>query len=176
MYWLESERLLLRRWQMADLDDFCRLTSDAEVMRWVGDGTTLDRAGTAGWIERANANVARWGFGTHAVLKRDDRSVIGWAGLIHSEQASAADSAEIIYALRPDCWGRGYATELAAALLAWAWQRSALVRIVATIDPANTASLALMTKLGFSHEGDGLDEDGLPESRFAIHRPVSLAG
>lgn len=169
--WLGTERLQLRAWRVEDLDDFAALTADAAVMRWVGDGSVLDRARTAVWIERANQNIARWGFGTHAVIERASGRPIGWAGLIRSDGTPGDDEAEIIYALAPDRWGRGYATELVRGMLDWAWRESGLVRVLATVDPDNAASLALLEKLGFEPLGAGVDADGLPELRYLASRP-----
>ncbi|QNM96073.1 GNAT family N-acetyltransferase [Chitinimonas koreensis] len=169
--WLGTERLQLRAWRAEDLDDFAALTADAAVMRWVGDGSVLDRARTAVWIERANQNIARWGFGTHAVVERAGGRPIGWAGLIRSEDTPGEDEAEIIYALAPDRWGRGYATELVRGMLDWAWRESELARVLATVDPANAASIALLLRLGFVLCGEGVDRDGLAELRYEARRP-----
>jgi RimJ/RimL family protein N-acetyltransferase len=111
-YWITTRRLRLRPWRVSDLDALYCLTAHPEVMRFVGDGSTLDRETTALWIRRANENRGRWGFGTHAVLSSDGDHPIGWAGLIHSESAAAPHVAEVIYGLDPPCWGRGFASEL----------------------------------------------------------------
>ena len=174
MVWLQTSRLSLRRWESTDLDDFCALTSDPMVMRWVGDGSLLSRELTETWIGKANANIERWGFGTHAVTRREDGQVVGWAGLIRSEHTPEPDRAEIIYALSPPCWGQGYATELAGGILQWTWRHTAMAAVLATVDPANAASLAVLAKLGFSHLLERLDEDGLPESHWLASRPADL--
>ncbi|WP_269532153.1 GNAT family N-acetyltransferase [Chitinimonas sp. BJYL2] len=171
MYWITTARLQLRRWQAADLDAFCALTANPQIMHWVGDGQPLDRETTARWINRANSNADRWGYGTHAVVDAASGTVIGWAGLNHNDYAPEPDVAEIIYALAPSHWGQGLATELAQAMIAWAWHNSGLSAMVATIDPANAASIAMMGKLGFTHVEDAVDEDGLPEARFRLNKP-----
>lgn len=171
--WLLTSRLRLRRWEQADLTAFCALTSDPAVMRWVGDGSLLSRELTATWIDKANANIGLWGYGTHAVTRREDGKVLGWAGLIRSEHTPEPERAEIIYALAPDSWGLGYATELAGGILQWTWQHTTLAAVLATVDPANTASLAVLAKLGFSHLLERLDEEGLPESHWQARRPVA---
>ncbi|GAB3268098.1 GNAT family N-acetyltransferase [Chitinimonas naiadis] len=171
--WIDTARLRLRPWRAQDLDDFAALTANADVMRWVGDGSLLSREATADWIEKANGNLARWGYGTHAVTARDGGTVMGWAGLIHTDNALLPARAEIIYALKPDCWGKGYATELAGAMTDWAWRHTALDDIIATVDPTNLGSLAVLGKLGFLPLLERLDEDGLPEAHWLLSRPLS---
>ena len=171
--WIDTVRLRLRPWVAQDLDDFATLTADADIMRWVGDGSLLSRKATADWITKANANLVRWGYGTHAVTLRDDGTVLGWAGLIHTDNALQPTRAEIIYALRPDCRGKGYATELAGAIAGWAWRHTALDDIIATVDPGNRGSLAVLGKLGFLPLLERLDEDGLPEAHWLLSRPQS---
>ncbi|RYZ72972.1 MAG: N-acetyltransferase [Lysobacteraceae bacterium] len=56
------------------------------------------------------------------------------------------------YALLPAFWGRGYAAEAAAAVLADARARLGLSRIVAITDPANQGSIRVLEKLGFGFE------------------------
>jgi len=168
--WVETPRIVLRAWQTDDLDAFARLTADPQVVRYVGDGTVLSREQTAEWIVIANRNIGKWGFGTHAVVERESGSVIGWAGLIHSDQAQET-AAEIIYALSPAAWGRGYATELARGILDWAWRHSKLERVIATIAPDNAASIAMMGKLGFVSEGIVMHDGEVPVAHFCYPRP-----
>ncbi|MBV8659285.1 MAG: GNAT family N-acetyltransferase [Burkholderiales bacterium] len=170
--WVSTPRLILRAWHEADLDAFASLTADPQVMRYVGDGTLLDRVRTAEWIMVANRNREKWGYGTHAVVERASGRVIGWAGLIHSDNAQDT-AAEIIYALSPASWGRGYATELARGIIDWAWQHSALQRIVATIMPDNASSIAMMGKLGFASQGVVVEDDGVRVAHFHCPRPDS---
>ena len=61
--------------------------------------------------------------------------------------------AEVGYALRRDAWGRGYATEAVGAVVAWGFGELGLHRLEADIDPRNTASAAVLTRLGFRLEG-----------------------
>lgn len=62
----ETDRLTARHFEKADLDDFAALCADVEVMRFVGDGTTLERAEVAHWIdvcqEKRNVDMARQPF------------------------------------------------------------------------------------------------------------------
>lgn len=61
--------------------------------------------------------------------------------------------AEIAYDLGTRFWKRGYATEAVRALMEWGKESFELHRIEAKVDPRNSASIALLEKLGFSEEG-----------------------
>ena len=75
----------------------------------------------------------------------------------------------------PEHRGRGYATEAAAALIAWA-RGQGVARFVASVAPANAPSLAIVRKLGFVRTGEQWDdEDGL-ELVFELDASRSAEG
>jgi RimJ/RimL family protein N-acetyltransferase len=77
-------------------------------------------------------------------------------------------SGDVGYAVRPESWNRGFATEAITALLAAARASLCLREIWATVDPDNAASRRVMEKLGF-HRSQG--EWGAP---IKAGRPPSL--
>lgn len=154
-----TARLRLRPLVEADLDTLSTITSDEAVMAFVGDGKPLSRASTAEWIANASRSLPETGLGSRAVVHSESGALIGWAGLVWRPDDAVV---ELIYGLARPLWGRGYATEAAAALIAASEARS----IDATIDPANAASRRILEKLGFAEAGTELDEDGLPSVRF----------
>jgi ribosomal-protein-alanine N-acetyltransferase len=62
-------------------------------------------------------------------------------------------SAEIGYSILSDRWNMGYATEAAAALIGFAFDRIGVIRVYAKVLPPNTASVRVLEKLGFQYEG-----------------------
>jgi ribosomal-protein-alanine N-acetyltransferase len=62
-------------------------------------------------------------------------------------------SGELGYALRADCWHRGYASEAARLMLDFAFATLKLHRVHAACGPDNTASQAVLDRLGFTYEG-----------------------
>ena len=77
------------------------------------------------------------------------------------------------YAVFPDFHGHGYAIEAAAALIGWARARHNVRRFIASIDPDNEASLAIVRRLGFVQTGEQWDdEDGL-ELVFELARAAN---
>jgi [ribosomal protein S5]-alanine N-acetyltransferase len=166
---IETDRLVIRRLRDEDLDELHEVCGDPELMRYVGEGRPLSRDETRRWIERSRANYEKHGFGSAAVVAKDGGRFAGYCGLVYGPGGSEV---ELIYALKREFWGAGLATEAARAVLEYGFTKCRLTRIVATIDPANLASIRIAEKLGMTHREDRLDEHGLPESVYAAERPA----
>lgn len=113
------------------------------------------------WLERLRATpgVDPWIHGL-AVAQREGGLVIG--GAAFKGPPDEEGTLEIAYGIVPGYQGRGYATEAAAALVAFAFD-SGCVRVVrAHTLPKPNASTRVLTKCGFKHTGEVMDpEDGL---------------
>jgi ribosomal-protein-alanine N-acetyltransferase len=96
---------------------------------------------------------ARYGFGMSALIGKADGEMVGWGGLQPLEESGEI---EVGYGFAKDFWGRGYATETAAACLRYGFEQAGLTRIVAVAIPENTASRHVMEKLGMKFEGETL--------------------
>ena len=161
-----TDRLAVRTLEPTDLDAFHAITGDVELMRFVDAGVPLTREQTAYWIDKTRENFARDGYTTFAVVDRESRRMIGYAGLIHRP---GTEQIEITYVLEKAAWGRGLATELARGLVDYGFRERGLRRIEATIDPDNRASRRVVEKLGFRLEGIETDDDG-DTAVYAIER------
>ena len=75
---------------------------------------------------------------------------VGWAAI---GPVTDEGQAEFGWYLRSDAWGRGYATDATALLLTFGFHELGLVRLFATADPENTASIRVLTKSGLKNEG-----------------------
>lgn len=123
------------------------------------------------WL--AKLHVARepdpWRHGFF-VVDRATRVVIGSAGF--KGPPDDTGMVEIAYGIAPDFEGRGYATEAATALVAFAFD-SALVDLVrAHTLPTPNASTRVLTKCGFRHVGDVVDPDDGPVWRWERSREL----
>jgi [ribosomal protein S5]-alanine N-acetyltransferase len=108
-----------------------------------------------------------------AVVLRSESRLVGHAGF-HGPPGvngpSQPDALELGYTIFPEFRGRGYATEAAQALMDWAAETHGIRHFIASIAPANQASLAIVRKLGFVRTGEQWDdEDGL-ELVFELER------
>jgi RimJ/RimL family protein N-acetyltransferase len=126
------------------------LDSDPEVMRWLsgGPGTPLELI-EAKILPRflADSTRAPWA-GAWIATERESAGFAGWFSL----RPDVSSGAELGYRLRANMWGRGLATEGAAALLGRAFAGESLRRVFATTYEFNTGSRRVLEKLGMRHE------------------------
>jgi RimJ/RimL family protein N-acetyltransferase len=152
---IETERLLLRRPRAGDRDVMAAIRSEPEVWRFLGDGPPPDA--TAGFT-RFDHHVDHWeqhGFGLLMAELRTGGEVVGWTGPAHPDQVPGLEQAvEVGWTLRPDQWGRGLATEAAAAAVTAAFEHLALGEVISLIDSSNERSLAVARRLGMRHTRD----------------------
>lgn len=141
----ETSRLRARHFKEDDLEDFAELCANLEVMRFVGDGSTLVRSDVARWIEVCQDKYTQPGYGTSAILERATGDFIGYCGVVRPPHQ---DFDELIYVFHQRFWGKGYATEIGRAMLAYVFGISSLDSISATIDPSNEQSRHVAAKLG----------------------------
>jgi [ribosomal protein S5]-alanine N-acetyltransferase len=153
---LTTERLHLRPFTAADRIAIHAVYADPEVMRHVGHGAHRTIQETNAALKVYGEVLERRGFSFLAVVERDSGRLIGDAGLY-----PLGDDVELGYTLARSAWGRGYATELGRALLAHAFDVLGATRVVAQVEPGNTASRRVLEKLGMSEV----------ETRMAYGRP-----
>ena len=168
----ETPRLQARRINRKDVQAMLAVYGDAETVRWVDDGTPLDRRGCEHWVEVTQRNYAGRGYGMLALQARDSGRVIGFCGLVHP---NGQETAEIKYALLRDQWGKGYATEAARALLAWGASEFAIMHVIATAAPENTASHNVLLKAGLERGEPRRSDDGTVTLLFTWHARGSRA-
>ena len=162
-----TPRLSVRHLSARDEDDLYAVYSDAEAMRWVGDGQPITRQETQRWIEVTLNNYARYGYGMNAILHKASDQVIGFCGLVHPD---GQPDAEIKYALRREFWGQGYASEVALALIDYGFRVFNLPRIIATVAADNHVSQRVLCKAGLLQDGIIREDDGSETLVFAVTR------
>lgn len=151
---LHTSRLVLRRFRADDLGSLEAFFGDPEVMRYVGsrrEPWTAEEIRTA--LARVDAHWDEHGFGPLAVVERVVGAVVGECGL---QLLEGGPNFELAYTLAREVWGRGYATEAAAAVLAWGFGTVGLDRVVAVVDPDNLASRRVVEKIGMRRLGTRL--------------------
>lgn len=155
---LETARLLLPPLVEADLDALHGLLTEPEVRRYLCDDAVLSRDAVAE-LQARSADLTSRGLGLWSVTRREDGSWIGCVGLQPVPDATSearpdlVGATEILVALAPTFWCRGYAAEAGRAVLHQAFTALALPRVVALVDAPNVASHRLMRHLGFRPVG-----------------------
>jgi RimJ/RimL family protein N-acetyltransferase len=148
-----TERLLLRPYGPADAPLFKdAVDSSLEHLRAFMEFAWLapePLSAVEERIEEVSRNFERGVGWTYALLSPDGSELIGGAGL---HRRVGPEALEIGYWLRASGVGRGYATEAAAALTRVSFECCGVVRTEIHIDPANTASLAIPARLGYTHD------------------------
>jgi ribosomal-protein-alanine N-acetyltransferase len=148
---IETERLILRPVEAGDWRAIHRFTSLPEVVRYLPNEPFTEsdaRAFAMRWSEQARQSD-EWHEVMVVLLKADGR-LIGYVPFERFNQGYR--TREIGWVFDPDYQGQGYATEAARAVLALAFEKLGLHRMVATCDPRNGASYRVMEKLGMRRE------------------------
>ena len=136
---LRTERLVLRRARLDDLDAIHAVLSDARAMRYWSTLPHRTVAQTRAWLTSMIEAPAAESDDFVVTL---EGAVIGKAGFWRLP--------EIGFILHPSHWGRGYAFEALQAVIGHVFATRDLPQIVADVDPRNAASLRLLARLGFS--------------------------
>ncbi len=148
---LESARLLIRLVTEADLPALLVVNSDDAVTRYLPYASWRGIEDARSWYTRMRGLQAAGSALQFALLERRSGTAIGSCLLFRYEQSSAR--AEIGYVLGRAHWGQGYMREALRSLIDCAFGELALRRLEAEVDPRNTPSARLLTKLGFTAEG-----------------------
>jgi RimJ/RimL family protein N-acetyltransferase len=153
-----SERLTYRAVAPTDLDAFVSLVQDWHVRRYMMDGVLHPPEWCAERIRESEALFEQRGVGLWLAYELGSGELVGFCGFL---EVLAVDPAhpepELAYALFERFTGRGYATEMARAAIAFARRHSWSAPIFAGVDEVNVASLRVLEKLGFArvttHQG-----------------------
>jgi RimJ/RimL family protein N-acetyltransferase len=160
---LTTDRLRLRRWRDTDLPAFAALNADPRVMEFMPN--ILSREESDAMAERIAAAIEHDRFGLWAVEVPGVAEFIGFVGLSRPKfEAHFTPCVEIGWRLAYEFWGRGYATEAAAAALQDGFGRLALNEIVSFTTVANERSRRVMERLGMTYTAaEDFDHPNLPE-------------
>jgi ribosomal-protein-alanine N-acetyltransferase len=149
---LTTPRLVLREFVPGDVDDLFAMDGDPQVMRYLGSGLPpRTREQCADAIARMVAGGrTREGYGLLHASRRDDGTFVGGCGVFPVPEG---DDIEIAYRLPRAQWGKGYATEMARAVLAHALGTLRLSRVIGLVWPENVASQRVLEKIGMRDAG-----------------------
>lgn len=173
---IESPRLVLRRITPADLHFFMRIHADADIVRYIGHGRPRSVEETQGWLQATLTSYEQLQLGQLAVLRKADGVLLGRCGLSDLViEANAAPGTtprgwfgraeapaglaviqerELGYTFDSAHWGRGYATEAAQCVFAYARDALGLKRVISVIHNDNVRSLRVAERSGLRREGE----------------------
>ena len=157
---IETPRLLLRQFVKQDFASYAEICSDAEVMRYIGEGRPFS-PGEA-WRNMATM-IGHWylrGYGNWAVEERETGSLVGRIGFWNPE---GWPGFELGWLLARNHWGKGFAAEGARAALDYAFVNLEQPHVISVIRPDNSRSIQVAERLGEKYESKVLilGEDAL---------------
>jgi ribosomal-protein-alanine N-acetyltransferase len=159
---LETDRLILRRWDARDLAPFAALNADHEVMRYFPKA--LLRSESDAFVARLEDRWTSDGISIAVAERKGDAAFIGMVGLAHVRFAPLEGAVEIGWRLARTHWGQGYATEAARGWLRHAFEAMGLAEVIAFTVPENLASQRVMERLGMRRDpGRDFEHPSLPE-------------
>lgn len=162
-----TPRLLARRPGPADEPLYRRLLLDPEVRQWLRPPPLAAFAtdDPAALLERDCDHWERYRFGPWVLLDRADSSFVGRGGLVWSTSGGFM-AVELPWAIVPERWNEGLATEAAVAAIDTA-QRLGLDEVVALTLPANVPSRRVMEKAGLRLREE-IEHAGLPHLLYGL--------
>jgi [ribosomal protein S5]-alanine N-acetyltransferase len=162
-YILQTERLTLRKFETTNEDAafILEIYNTAEWIQNIGPRNvhTIQEAKEAIASKYLNS-YEKEGFGMNIIQLKETNEIIGMAGLLHRTTLEYSD---IGYALLPQYFKQGYATEICKAIIDLAKTVLKIDMLMAIINTDNTASIAVVEKLGFENRGIAKYEPDLPE-------------
>ncbi|MFD8897125.1 GNAT family N-acetyltransferase [Streptomyces ardesiacus] len=157
----------IRREDSEDL--FEAVVSQDSVMRWLATGRADSRSAAEAMCDEHVAHWARYGYGDFAVRDAATHAFLGRVGL----RNRARYGVDLGFALHPQAQGRGIASEAGRACLDLAFGRLSLPVVFAFVLPGNTASIAVLRRLGAQADGT-VQSSGLHCLRYRFD-PAAVA-
>jgi RimJ/RimL family protein N-acetyltransferase len=164
---VETPRMVCSRVSEADLPELLQLLCDPKV------AATLSLTGQPPSGEGARSGlieaIGHWelhGFGLWLLRERSGGRLVGRGGLQHTF-ATGRDEVEVAWAIVPQLWGRGLATELARTAIRAALGPLRLPEVIAYTLPDNRPSRRVMEKCGFLLEGS-LECEGVTQVLYRL--------
>ncbi|HDX9580413.1 TPA: GNAT family N-acetyltransferase [Bacillus pseudomycoides] len=148
---LITERLCLRPLTIQDADDVFEYASNPEIATytvWYSHETLED---SQIFVQSILDQYEKGEMATYGIELKNEKKIIGTCGFIDYEENH--HKAELAYALSPNYWGQGFATEAAKACIRDGFERLLLNRIEARCHASNAQSERVMKRLGMQYEG-----------------------
>ncbi|WDV44719.1 GNAT family N-acetyltransferase [Clostridiaceae bacterium M8S5] len=175
MFYIETERLLLRDWQEEDIPIFCNMNKDKEVMQYLPKVLTEEE--TKNFYNVIKKEFSDKGYGLYAVESKEKREFIGFVGFhIATFHIDFTPCVEIGWRIRREDWGKGYATEAAKACIDYGFEVLGFKEVYSFTYVINEPSQKVMQKIGleyvkkFNHPNLDLNNPLSPHVLYKIER------
>lgn len=143
-----TERTYLSTPNTLQLEQIRKLDADPEIMRYITKGKPRSAEESKDWIAKRLTEYDKNGFGLMPVYLKENDVFIGWSGLKNLDNT---DKIEVGYRFDKPYWGKGFATEVTKAIVAYALHELQINQLVAVTDLDNEASKKVLLKSGFEY-------------------------
>lgn len=145
----QTQRLYAKHFEIGDLNNLYKLHSNQLVAK-----TTIDGIQSLETVEKHLkdfiSHQENFGFSQWAIFEKSSNKFIGRAGLTKRKlNDEVEEGVEIRFAILPDFWNKGYASELTNSLVEYAKDTLKLKKLIAGNDPKNERSIRILNKYGF---------------------------
>lgn len=154
---MATSRLTFAPHEAADWPSLHRLASDPEVMRYITGGVPFQEEHTRAFVSRQETHLAKHGFCRWKLLLRATHEYVGFCGAEH-KHLDGEWVPEIGWWLGREHWGKGLASEAAAAAFQHVWEERRVPRLTACAMLENRASIRVMEKIGLRFEKEFLEK------------------
>lgn len=147
---IETARLILRKFTLDDAGFMLELLNTPAWLRFIGDRNVRTLEEAKQYLLGGNIrSYQEHGFGFYVVVVKETNQSIGTCGI---KKREGLDDVDIGFGFLPQFMGKAYGYEAASATLNYALNDLKIKRIVAIVDPENTASISLIKKIGLVFE------------------------
>lgn len=148
---IETERIIIREFNVADKTRMHEIYSDEDVMRYIGKGGVLNKEQTSNLIDTwINKFYRQYGYGIWGIEDKTSGELIGQCGF---NMLPDDEGVEIAYLLSKENWHKGLATEAASETLKFGFDILGFKTICALSYPQNIPSIKVLNKLGMISAG-----------------------
>lgn len=160
---LNTKRLRLRQWKDSDLAVFSKMNADPTVMKYFP--ATLSKRDSNALAKRLKDLISLQSWGFWAVEIKESGEFIGFTGLNKpTYDLPITPCVEIGWRLATQYWGKGYATEAATAILAFAFDTLKLLEVYSFTSVINQPSIAVMERLNMCNLKRNFQHPSVPEN------------
>jgi ribosomal-protein-alanine N-acetyltransferase len=165
MVLFETERTIVKRFTAEDSEFFFQINGNPDVVHFIRPVKSREESDTF-LQENLNFYLDSSCLGRYAVFTKEDGRFLGTFSFLY---LSGDADFHLGYALVPEAWGHGYATELVRSGIPCFFRRTDKATVFAITSAANTASQRVLLKAGFLYKGQ-VEEHGEMLELFYINR------
>ncbi len=161
--------MTLREFNEADYNAVFQFNSSPEIHKYTGDPCLSNPQQakeiiTNTWLP----DYKKYGYGRWAAVYKPENKIIGFAGLKYLPEL---DETDIGFRFLPEYWGKGIASEVAAALIKYGFETLGLEKIIGIAMPENGGSCKVLEKVGLDlYKTDTYQEDGKNYHWYSIKK------